>query len=181
MVCSPEAGTTRGRWTVRGIYRSLGCIVLTACAARQAAPNDSSTRGNSGYSSTEVILRTTSWEDPELAARGLGRLEVVVHVADRPALIVNSANVQVKSSGAGNTSKYVLTNPQGVVRFDTIAVGRYELTIRAIGYGVGKVEATVSPGCRTDVEVYIGIFAIGVSPPPTEPSRVRVTTCRVAR
>ena len=166
---------------MRGLYRSLGCIILTACAARQAAPNDRSAAVTPDYTMTEVILRRPSWEDPELATRGLGRLEVVVRVADRPAQIVASAQVQVKPTGVRNAAKSALTNQQGVARFDSTAVGRYELTIRAIGYGVAKSELTVSPGCRTDVEAYVGVFAIGLNPPPTEPRRVRVTTCRVAR
>jgi hypothetical protein len=165
---------------VRELYRSLGCIVLAACATRQAVPIDDAPR-ESGYRPPEVILRNTSWQDPELAARGLGRLELVVRAGDRPTQTVANAYVNVRLAGTGNAWKQLVADAQGVARLDSIVVGRYELTVRAVGYGSARSEATVSPGCRTDVEVYIGLAAVGIAPPPPEPGRMRVTTCRVGR
>jgi hypothetical protein len=129
----------------------------------------------------EIIYRNTSWEDPELGGKGLGRLEVVVRVADRPTQVVQGADVWVRPDGDTGRSRRRLTDLKGVVTFDSAAVGSYEMIIRAIGYGVGHAQVVVSPGCRTDVEVYIGVFAIGIAPPPPEPARVRVTTCRPTR
>jgi carboxypeptidase family protein len=166
---------------VRGLLRTMTCLVLGACASRQSAPNDVDGPRGSDYRPPEVILRNTSWEDPELAARGLGRLEFVVRVADRPAQVVADAQVSVKPAGVGNAWQQVMADANGVARLDSIAVGRYELTVRRIGYGPLKSEAVVSPGCRTDVEAYIGVSAVGIAPPPPEPGRVRVTTCRVRR
>jgi hypothetical protein len=117
----------------------------------------------------------------ELAAKGLGRMEVVVRVADRPAESVQQALVSIKMTEDVTPAKQKLSNDKGVVEFDSIAVGKYQLVVRAIGYGAAKAEIPVSPGCRTDVEAYIGRQAIGLGVPPTEPSRVRITTCRTSK
>ena len=163
-----------------GLSRTMVCITLVACASRPAVPDDNPPLA-SGYRPPEVIVRNTSWEDPELAARGLGRLEFSVRVADRPAQKVAQAQVQVKLRGAETPWRQIMTDEQGLARIDSIAVGRYELRVRAIGYAPAHSEAVVSPGCRTDVEVYIGVSAIGIAPPPPEPGRTRVTTCRMGR
>ena len=165
---------------MRGLFRTFIWITLAGCASRPAEPNDSLPRAV-GYRPPEVIVRNTSWEDPELAARGLGRFEFSVRAADRPAQKVAQAQVLVKVIGARNPWTQVMTDEQGLARLDSIAVGRYEIRVRAIGYGPAHSDAMVSPGCRTDVEVYIGLSAIGISPPPPEPGRMRVTTCRVGR
>ena len=165
---------------MRGLFRTMIGVTLVACASRQTAPNDDIPTDGS-YRPPEVIVRNTSWEDLELAARGLGRLEFAIRTADRPTQKVAQAQVQVKLSGATGPWKQIMTDEQGIARLDSIAVGRYELRVRAIGYAPAHSEAIVSPGCRTDVEVYIGISAIGIAPPPPEPGRVRVTTCRVKR
>ena len=151
-------------------------VMAAACASHQASPNDLPREPD--YRPPEVILRRTSWEDPELAAKGLGRMEVVVRVADRPAQTIQQALVDIRLVGEGNASKKVLTDQSGVARFDSIAIGTYQLTVRAIGYETARSEATVSGGCRTDVEAYLGIFTIGIAPPPPEPGRMHVTTCR---
>jgi hypothetical protein len=161
---------------MRVLGGSLCVIAMAACTSHQPPPNDQPRE--SGYRPPEVILRNTSWEDPELAAKGLGRMEVVVRVADRPAQTIHQALVDVRLVADGNLSKKVLTDQNGVARFDSIAVGRYQLTVRAIGYANARSEVTVSGGCRTDVEAYIGISAQGIAPPPPEPGRIRVTTCR---
>jgi hypothetical protein len=108
-------------------------------------------------------------------------MEVAVRVADRPAQPVIQALVSIKFVGDGAPSKQKLTNEKGVVEFDSIAVGGYQLVVRAIGYGVARAEIPVVPGCRTDVEAYIGVEAIGLREVPREPSRVRITTCRSSR
>jgi len=161
---------------MRVLCGSLCAIVMAACASHQASPNDQPREPD--YRPPEVILRNTSWEDAELAAKGLGRMEVVVRVADRPAQTIQQALVEIGLAGERNASKKVLTDQSGVARFDSIAIGQYRLTVRAIGYGNARSEATVSGGCRTDVEAYIGRAAIGIAPPPPEPGRMRVTTCR---
>jgi len=49
------------------------------------------------------------------------------------------------------------------------SVGRYDMVVSAIGYGVAQTQVSVSPGCRSDVEVYIGIFAISTDHPQLSP------------
>jgi hypothetical protein len=122
-----------------------------------------------------------SWEDPELAAKGLGRMEVVVRVVDRPAQSVQQALVSIDRTDDLTPAKRKLSNEKGVVEYDSIAVGTYQLLVRAIGYASARAEIPVSPGCRTDVEVYIGRQAIGLGVPPTEPSRLRITTCQTSK
>jgi len=163
---------------VRAAFQCLGLALGAACASHQSPP-ESSTQPATPL--PEVIYRNTSWEDPELAAKGLGRLEVVVRVADRPAQVVQSANVSIRLVGATGPSRQLYTDQRGVAAFEAGAVGRYDMIVRAIGYGVAQTQVSVSLGCRSDVEVYIGIFAVGIAPPPPEPSRIRVTTCRQPR
>ena len=164
---------------MRASFQCLGLALAAACASYQSPPPESSAQP--ATPPPEVIYRNTSWEDPELAAKGLGRLEVVVRVADRPAQVVQSANVSIRLVGATGPSRQLYTDQRGVAAFEAGAVGRYDLIVRAIGYGVAQTQVSVSPGCRSDVEVYIGIFAVGIAPPPPEPSRIRVTTCRTPR
>jgi hypothetical protein len=161
------------------LYRCLLLILVASCASHQST----AASGNAQPSSlrSELIRRGTSWEDPELAAKGLGRMEVVVRVADRPAQVVNQAYISIRIVGEGTPEKKLLTNERGVVEFDSIAVGRYQLLVRAIGFQAASAEVPVLPGCRTDVEAYIGHTYVGLFPPPPEPSRIRVTTCRTSK
>jgi hypothetical protein len=163
---------------------SFSLLVIAACSSRQAQPvavvpvaGVSQARENPP---PEIILLNHSWEDPELAARGLGRLEVSVRAADRPAQAIVGALVSLRIDGR-DARRPVQADQRGVALFDSVAVGRYELLVRAIGYGSARAPVPVAPGCRTDVEAYIGIQAIGIAPPPPEPGRVRITTCRPAR
>ena len=164
---------------MRSAFRCLIPILVAGCASRQMTPGPVSSQPSPPPQ--ELILRGTSWEDPELAARGLGRMEVVVRVADRTAETVVQALVSITLIGKGTPAKQLLSNDKGVVEFDSIAVWQYQLLVRAIGYGSASAEVPVSPGCRTDVEAYIGRQAIGINPPPAEPSRVRITTCRTSK
>jgi hypothetical protein len=164
---------------MRKITHTLCVVLLMACSARQAPvqvytepPQDPV------YRPAEVIVRNTSWEDPELAAKGLGRMEFVVRVSGRPAQTISQALVDVRHVRDAGRGKRASTNDRGVATFDSLAVGRYQLTVRAIGYASAKSEMIVLPGCRTDIEVYIGVQALGLAPPPPEPSHTRVTTCR---
>lgn len=135
----------------------------------------------------ELIRRVTSredpelviyWEDPELAAKGLGRIEVVVRAADRPARAVQQAQIIVRLAGEETSEKRLLTNEGGVVYFDSMPVGPYQFLVRAIGFKSAVAEIRVLPGCRTDVEAYIAQDFSGLHP---EPPRVRVTTCSPAK
>ena len=161
---------------MRSACQFVVMILVAACASRQALPT--AVNAPTGYPPTEVVLRNTSWEDPELAAKGLGRLEVIVRVADRPAQMIQNAYVLVKLTG-DNPWKEKRTDQRGIALFDSTLIGNYDITVRAIGYGTAKGRITVSRGCRSDVEAYIGLAAIGISPPPPEPGRIRLTTCRV--
>lgn len=126
---------------------------------------------------TSIVLRETSYIDSDLATRGLGRLEIAVRSSDRPAQSLEGAAVSLRRSDR-DTPRGVLTSDSGVARFDSIATGRYWLQVRRIGYEVANAEVTVSPGCRTDVEVYVGMQAVGINPPPPMPGRVTITTCK---
>lgn len=160
---------------MRNACQNVLILLSAACISQQSPPVDVASQ--SANPPVEVVLRNTSWEDPELAAKGLGRLEVVVRAADRPAQVIQNAMVQVKLVG-DYPPKQKLTDQRGIALFDSTSVGNYEITIKAIGYGSAYGRITVSPGCRTDAEVYIGVVAIGLDPPPREPSRIRLTTCR---
>jgi hypothetical protein len=48
----------------------------------------------------------------------------------------------------------------------------------AIGYVPETLLVTVTAGCRTDVEIYLGMDFVGIAPPPPMPGRATITTCR---
>ena len=68
-----------------------------------------------------------------------------------------------------------------MVTFDSLPIGQYEVIVRALGYSATRAVVPVFPGCRTDVEAYIGIMYVGLAPPPPEKSLIRITTCRDER
>ena len=107
---------------MRSVYGCLSLILVTACASHRS-PSNANTSATSD-SAPELILRRTSWEDPELAAKGIGRMEVAVRVADRPGRPVTQALVSIKIGGDGAPSKQKATNEKGVVEFDSKAVGQ---------------------------------------------------------
>lgn len=167
-------------------WRLAGVVLLIACASRQSvpdgylpvtvyedAPADSSARST-------LIYRRNSYTDDGLAALGLGRLEFAVRSAGRPTQVIPQAYVIIRA-GEQAPPQRLLSDQRGIAAYDSIAVGRYQVVVRAIGYVAAAFEAPVSPGCRTDVEVYIGVMALGIAPPPPEPSRAIITTCRPER
>jgi hypothetical protein len=165
-------------------FRLAAAVILTACTSRANVPDAGVTVDDAPAEPSSrrplVILRTSSYQDPGLASRRLGRLEIVVRSADRPAQSVAQGLVRIRAGEQGATTER-LADERGIARFDSIAVGRYQVLVRAIGYGSATLVAPVSPGCRTDVETYIGIQAIGIAPPPPEPGRSVITTCRPER
>ena len=103
-----------------------------------------------------------------------------MRVADRPAQNIQQSTVSIRQADR-EVRRPMATDARGSARLDSVAVGQYQLIVRAIGYGGARATVPVFPGCRTDVEVYLGIFAIGIAPPPPQRSMVRITTCRDER
>ena len=120
---------------------------------------------------TETIVREASHEDPELAARNRGRLEVVVRSTDRPTQVLPGAQIRVGRWIPDTRS----TDERGVAKFESLEVGEIELVVRRLGYATLRAVLTIKPGCRTDAAAYIATLAVDVDPPP---ARVIVTTCR---
>lgn len=174
---------------MRTAYGYVLTMFAAACVSSQRTSTTTAVGATSAETATasrmdtpvEVVLRNTSWEDPELATKGLGRIEVVVRSADRPTQVLEGAQVQVKRVSDGTPSKSQLTDQRGIARFDSTQIGTYDMLVRRIGYAPVRGRITVSPGCRSDVEVYTGVQAIGLYDVPREPSRIRLTTCRVRK
>ena len=150
-------------------WMSLPVIASLACASRPAA------RPAQGAPAETTIVRTASFEDPELESRRLGRLEIVVRSADRPTQALEGALVSVSSTPRDSLRR--MTNVAGLAQFDSIPVGTYQVLVRRIGYATARGSVDVKPGCRTDVEAYVGLMAVGLDPPPPMPGRIAVTTC----
>jgi hypothetical protein len=123
-----------------------------------------------------TTIREASYEDPALAARLRGRLEVVVRSTDRPTQALPEAFVLVRVTARDTLRRS--TDDRGIARFGSVAVGDHEVTVLRIGYGIARASVLIKPGCRTDVEAYVSTLAVGISPPPPMPGRVAVTTCR---
>jgi hypothetical protein len=97
--------------------RALFLCAVAACASRQS-PSDSFGEGERIDSPRpEIILRNTSWLDPELAARGLGRLEVTVRVADRPAQNIQQSTVSIRQADR-EVRRPMATDARGIARLD---------------------------------------------------------------
>jgi hypothetical protein len=161
------------------------CLIwVGACAARAPGRStvvsaDSSygeTRQGPASAAVTTITREASYDDSELAARSLGRLEVVVRSTDRPTQALPGALVLIRVSPHDSVRR--LTDDRGVAVLDSLKVGDIELIVRRIGYGEARTTVPIKPGCRTDAEAYIAISALGISPPPPMPGRVTITTCR---
>lgn len=150
----------------------LAPLLGAACRSTRPAPAVERTVDRSNVS---VVVREASFEDSELAARGLGRLEVVVRSMDRPTQVLPEAQVLLRTR---RDSLRGATDQRGLARFDSVSVGELELIVRRIGYGIARATIQIKPGCRTDVEAYIALSAIGIAPPPPMPGRVAITTCR---
>ena len=163
--------------------RIISCILplvtLTACSMRHAHTDAEDVSADAA--NPEVIVRRTSWEDAELAAKGMGRMEFSVRVADYPSRVIESALIRSKPAGTTDRPKQMGTDARGYAKFDSIPIGRYDIDVLAIGYGPAKVVVEVLAGCRTDVEAYLGIQAMGLFEVPRQPSRVRITTCKAGR
>jgi hypothetical protein len=156
---------------MRSFVRVLSSFLVAACA-RTAAPTAVAARAPE----PSIILREASFEDAELAARGRGQLEVLVHSTDRPTQLLSGAQILIRVNLRDTVSS--TTNQQGFARFDSLPVGEHELLVRRIGYGIARAVVPIKSGCRTDAEAYIAISAIGLDPPPPMPGRVIITTCR---
>ena len=156
-------------------------VLLPACLTRNTSTDTAASTDDIESPKPAIILRQTSWIDDSLAARGLGRLEIVARVADRPTNNVSSpGRILLRQAGREVRAPRNL-DERGVAIFDSLPVGQYEVIVRAIGYSASRAIVPVFPGCRTDVEAYIGIMAVGIAPPPPEKSLIRITTCRDER
>lgn len=121
-----------------------------------------------------TIVRRESYEDADLARRGLGRLEVAIRSTDRPTQSLPQALVLVR---AGSREIDRITDQQGLARFDSLPVGDHDLLVKRLGYIETRVMVHITPGCRTDVEAYITVAAVGIHETPLTPSRVTMTIC----
>lgn len=114
-------------------------------------------------------------DDPALAARPLGRLQVVVRPAERPTQPLPEALVRVRMGQLDVVSR--MTDEHGLASFDSLAVGDYEVVVLRIGYGQAQAIVPIKAGCRTDAEAFIALSVVGIDPPPPKRGRVNVTTC----
>lgn len=161
--------------------RVLILLLLAACASRGASTDAALVDDGVESPKAVLILRDKSWIDDSLAAKRLGRLEIVTRVADRPTSNVSSAGrVLVRQAGRDVRAPRNLDG-RGMVTFDSLPIGQYEVIVRALGHSATRAVVPVFPGCRTDVEAYIGIMYVGLAPPPPERSSIRITTCRDER
>lgn len=152
-------------------------VTLLACAASSKAPENSAT--SPGGASSTVILRPISFADATLAAGGLGRLDVVMRSAERPTQSLEGASVLLVRV-PHDTLRRMTTDARGLVPFDSLPVGSYRVTVRRIGYWRADAQASVSAGCRTDLEVYVGLQATGFGDLPRMQTRTVATTCGIS-
>ena len=126
----------------------------------------------------ETVVTTAvrqSVYDATLATRKRGRLQVVVHPADRPTQPLFDAQVLVRMGQLAGVSK--VTDEHGLASFDSLPVGDYEVVVRRIGYGQARAAMTIKAGCQTDAEAWIALAMVGIDPLPPKSGRVSITTC----
>src|SRR5688500_10280962 len=156
-------------------WRALILAALVGCASPQPTPE---APGDSPAPPL-MIYRESSYPDAELAAAGLGRLEIAVRSADRPAQSLPGA-LAILQLPATAQPRRAPADSLGVIRVDSLPIGTHVVQVVRIGYWRVTVPGPVTAGCRTDVEVYLGVVAMGINPPPPTTRRPTITTCRPA-
>lgn len=126
----------------------------------------------------QIIRRANSYEDGDLKMLGLGRLEVVLRSSEQPTQWLAQGTVSVQRLPADSLRR-LATNQSGIAYFDSLAIGSYEVIAQRIGYGRVVIQVDILGGCRTAVEAYVSIQAIGIAPPPPMPGRATITTCPI--
>jgi hypothetical protein len=155
---------------------SYGMLLLTAIGAGCVhAP----ARTTPAAEMMQVIRRTWSAPDTTLVARSEGRLAVVVRSADQPFQELVQARVQIATSDGAKMIASASVDSAGFVVFDPLGVGRYRVIVSRLGSATAVFTVPVESGCRTDLEVYIGMRFIGMAPPPPTPARAAATLCPV--
>jgi len=125
----------------------------------------------------QVIRRTWSAPDSTLRARSQGRLVVVIRSVDLPVQVLGQARVQL---AVGDNAKAIVSanaDSVGAAAFDALNVGSYRVTVSRLGYVSAVFTVPVESGCRTVLEVYLGMSFLGIAPPPPTPARAVVTLC----
>jgi hypothetical protein len=157
---------------VRGVGRLLRCLTLATLAAC-----GSGSRAATPAPVAHVVQRTWSAVDAELAAKRLGRLVVVVRSTDFPMQAVGQAQLTLTST-AMTRDRTGIADAAGIAELDSLPAGTYAVEVRRIGYVMGRVHVAVEPGCRSILEVYLGMAAFGLNPPAPMPTRSTATLCR---
>ncbi len=159
--------------------RRLLCVVfLAACASRGKTPEYTSLRPR--LVAPKVIYRAFSFVDPKLVARGIGSLYVVSRSGDRPTQLMPYWNVQLVKSPHDTIGRFD-SDERGLVQFDALAAGTYDVLIRRVGIAWGLMRVEVVAGCRTDLEAYMGVISYGPGGIPITPTRAVATMCRKTR
>ncbi len=151
----------------------LGVTALVGCHRAQQQAKVAQPEAEVAQPDIAVIRRTFGAPNPEYVRLGWGRVDIVLRLAEQPTLNIRGIYLIVKRDSA-ETSIRRVADSLGVVRFDSLPVGRY--TVQGMLAPI-HFKLNVEAGCRTDVELYQGTAFIGIAPPPNMPPRAIITTC----
>lgn len=164
------------RWRPRRLAHTTCAMMLLSLAGAGCSRRPATGTPVAGER-LQVIRRTWSAPDSTLRARSQGRLAVVIRSADLPMQVLGQARVQL---AVGNDAKAIASassDSVGAAAFDALNVGSYRVTVSRIGYESAVFTVPVESGCRTVLEVYLGMAFLGIAPPPPTPSRAVATLC----
>jgi hypothetical protein len=134
-----------------------------AIAVLLALPACTTLRPPAPTSPNLVVFRHPSYLDSTGVARRTGTVHVAVRSVERPIEPLVQGMVTILDA-ARRQLRRGFTNPQGIAAFDTLPAASYTLRVAAIGYGPFELTIPVTPGCATDVEVYLTLQFIGIDP-----------------
>lgn len=158
-------------------YVGRGILSMLYAAILGCAPMHSPKASEPSRSSVELVRRSWAVVDTALFAGAQGQLTVIVRSADRPMQLVPQGLVQIAAPNGAGVLEATRQDSLGIFYFDALAVGTYGVTVRRTGYSRIVVDVPVERGCRTELEVFLGIEFLGLAPPPPTYRRAVATLC----
>jgi hypothetical protein len=149
-------------------------IALTTAAAPVAAQETPLLR-------PAVVKEWYLTPEPELSTRRQAAILIVIRKANAPESTIVTSRVHLWPPSARNLGLRPAVDslfPSGDgVRLDALSPGTHRLWVGSIAYNPAHFLVTLTVGCRTRVEVYLGLQPNCTTGQCSSPSRVVVTTC----
>lgn len=141
------------------------------------------------------VFRATARIDSAQLIKNVGSISVVGRSSDHPTQNIAQLSIQLIDQ-SGKELARVQAAGDSAVTLENLPPGFHLLLVQRLGYNNAQFRVAVSAGCRTDIEAYLTMMAIGldafivkrdrrgreraVSVPPARletPARATITEC----